>query len=212
MQEPTEPETPGDHEDPAELLRRARGGDAQAQDRLFALYQERVLRRVRRRMGPALREFDQSIDIAQSAMGDAVRDLDRFRGQDEQELLRWMAVLVENKLRNRARRWNARDRMSPLVAAAAGEDSIAPDPAGKQETPSEVAGRVERIARVHAAIAELPEERRRVIELRDLEQRPWADVAAILGITVKAAERRHARARVQLAALLAREGEDDSLA
>jgi RNA polymerase sigma-70 factor (ECF subfamily) len=192
-------------EDPEELLRRAQAGDTLAGSQLFTRYEAQILAIVRRRLGPGLRQHVESVDVAQSVIGDAVGGLPHFEARGEAALVRWLAGIVENKLRNLARK---RDRQGPVTPIGPEDSSLsspaALDPTAPFPAPPEEVERAESIDQVRRAVALLPEEWRQLVELRDYQRLSWAEVAHALDLTEKAAQSRHARARVRLASLLAR--------
>ena len=75
-------------------------------------------------------------------------------------------------------------------------------------SPTQQAQRKEQRERVRRALERLAERDREVLVLRNLEQLPVADTAAVLGISAGAVKVRHLRALERLRALL--EGEDES--
>lgn len=196
----------------AELLSRAKQGDEDAQDQLLALAQDRILGQVRARIGPGLRRELESVDVQQSVLKDAVRDLPQLRGEDEKALWGWLGQLVENKLRKKARDAGRLKRDGgPQVRLDETTPSGAPaiEPQGRDATPSVVVQTAEEVARVHAALARLPEHYARVFELRTIDGLGWAEVAERTGQTVKAAQGVFARAQARLATELGA-GSDDA--
>jgi RNA polymerase sigma-70 factor, ECF subfamily len=74
--------------------------------------------------------------------------------------------------------------------------------ASEEARPDERAQVEERAARVRQAVAGLPEELRQPLILSVYEELPQAEIAAIMGCSVKAVETRLYRARQQLRTIL----------
>lgn len=189
--------------DSVELVRAAQGGDRAALGALMERYYPRVLGIVRARLGDELRRNTESLDVAQEAFGQAVRAFERFELRDEDGFVKWMAQLVENRVRDlakyqgRAKRDAGREvHLESLLAAAS--TSRAFDPADSGATPAELVARAEEQARALAALAALPEGQREVLRLRAAGVE-WTQIAQKLGLgSVGAARGLHARAALAL--------------
>ena len=81
------------------LLREARAGDSGAREELFGRLYPQLHEMVRRRMGQRLRRADESVDVVQSVITDALGELERFEPRGDGALLRWLTRIAENKLR-----------------------------------------------------------------------------------------------------------------
>jgi RNA polymerase sigma-70 factor (ECF subfamily) len=93
-----------------------------------------------------------------------------------------------------------RGRRAGSVARAQGDDTLARF-ADSITSVSRAAARDEGLARLVQAIDALPEEDRQLVLLRGIEERPFVEVAATLGIAVEAATKRWERLRTRLQAL-----------
>jgi RNA polymerase sigma factor (sigma-70 family) len=197
----------------AALVERAKSGDRAASDELFRRLTPDVLARVRRKMGGKLRASEQSVDIEQSVLGHLFDNLERIDFRTEGEFHALLEKYVVNKLREKTRRQDYGDRSPDRVVPVGptgGDDSMerGVDPAHSGNSPSMVVEAGERRDRVLAFVAQLPERERRLVTLRDIEQRDWDEVVRLSGeSTKKAAQQCHARAQARLAALMV--DEDD---
>jgi len=82
------------------LVTLAKSGDQSALNQLCKVYNERVLRIVRMRMGPELRTKLESMDLVQDAFISALRSLENFTYKNEGDFLRWVSKIAENRLRD----------------------------------------------------------------------------------------------------------------
>jgi len=197
------------NEDPnrtEELVARAQAGDAEAREALFAKVEASVLELVRRRLGRRLRMRVESVDVAQSALGDAARGIDRFEDRGEGAFRRWLGRIVENKLRHAARRMQHGDRDPARVQPIQPAETDSPG----FEPPADVSGLVTRLVRdeerrhLRGAIAALPEREARLIRLR-LRGLSWEEVVEQADeASVKAAQGCYARAMARLLAVFGR--------
>ena len=155
---------------------------------------------VRLRLGRALRAREDSIDIAQSVVREALEDADRFSGGDD-GLRAWLCKRAENKIRDRGRFW-ARQRRDSAKETAQADDPELIDAYGSLLTPSRVAAGREELARVEEAFAKLSEDQRRVILLARVANLSHAEVALAMDRTEIATRSLLSRAIARLAMLL----------
>lgn len=180
----------GDAADAPELLDRLRTGDARAFETFVASHQHRVYRIALRMLGGAA----EAEEVAQEAFLRAHRGLAEFRG--ESKLSTWLYTIVSRLCLNRLA---SRDG----TAVRRGEEILlrVADPGAGPEAHAE-RGELEKA--LHQAIAELPEERRIVIVLRDLEGLSYEEIARTLDLELGTVRSRLHRARMDLKDLLER--------
>jgi len=177
-----------------ELVARAQAGDDAARERLFARYYPRVFRVVRARMGARLRALEGPEDIVQNTCLAALGALERFEAREDAALIDWFARLVENQLRDAAKHHGALRRDAGRAVPL---DSVEP-PSGAP-TALERLSQEEQARLLDECIAELPDEYREAIVLRDHASASWALVAERLGRPTEGAARElHRRAQVRL--------------
>ena len=168
----------------AEFLSRLRAGDRRAFEELVRTQQHRVYGLALRMLGnPA-----EAQDIAQEAFLRAHRGLAEFRG--EARLSTWLYAIVSRLCLNRlagSERRLARDGEETLARIA--DARPGPDQAFEQ-------GELEEA--LHRAIGELPEERRIVVVLRDVEGLAYEEIADVLDLPVGTVRSRLHRARFDL--------------
>ena len=199
----------GDLDATIELVQRAKGGDAGALEALLDRYQPRVRQLVRQRLGGQLRQELDSGDMVQEAMVEVLEGFERFEMRDEDAFVKWLSVLVENRLRELSRfhRAQKRDLSRKVGLESPDEEKPAFEPVGRGETPSVEVGRAEFADHLREALKQLTERHRAVIVAKE-SGLAWAEVAEQLGLqTPEAARMLHARARVALLKALDPKGE-----
>jgi RNA polymerase sigma-70 factor, ECF subfamily len=154
------------------LLERARAGDMDAREQLVRLHLDDVYRLTYRVLGD--RELAQ--DAAQDAMVNALRALDRFRG--DASLRTWLLRIALNAARSVGRRRVRRREVSLVLASE--EPSRDADPAVRVEERMEV-DRVDRL------LQKLPPKQRLAVALRVQQGLSYAEIAATLGCSEGAA-------------------------
>jgi RNA polymerase sigma factor (sigma-70 family) len=194
--------------DPAELsdlIRRARSGEPAATDRLLSIYVEPLHRSIGKRMGRTIRQRVESMDIVQSAMGQALLELPRFEVRGPGSLFRWLRRVAENTLHRECEYWRAQRRRIGLEVPLgdSGSASDGPVPAGGDPTPSSVVAHREREAFVRAEVERLEEPLRTVITLHQSGLSD-AQIALRLGRSDDAVRRLRHRALQSLAQRLER--------
>lgn len=162
-----------------ELVKRAQLGDADAFDKLIAHHQERVFALAYRMLANA----DDAADVQQETFVQAWRNLRKFRRNAA--FSTWLHRITVNLCLSHRRRRQT-EPLEPYM-----QESI------PSSEPCGVAclQRAEMRARVRQAITSLPPHYRVLIVLRDMEERPFDEIAQILSCSVQSARTRLARAR-----------------
>lgn len=164
----------------------AKNGDPDAFDELVHLNTATMYRLAYRIVGSS----SEAEDVVQDAWISIWRKLGEFRG--ESRLSTYLYRVTVNSARMHLRR-NRRVLPSALDLAVADDEWRGPE------------RRVEhslRVQAVYTAVQELGVDQRLAVVLRDLEELSYADVAAILGISVSAVKSRLHRGRAKLAEAL----------
>jgi RNA polymerase sigma-70 factor (ECF subfamily) len=173
--------TPGDS---PELLSRLRAGDRRAFEELIRTHQHRVYAVALRMLGNAA----EAQDVAQEAFLRAHRGLAEFRG--EARLSTWLYAIASRLCLNRLTRSERR-------LARHGEETLARLVDGAPG-PHQALERGELEEALHRAIGELPEDRRIVVILRDVEGLAYEEIAEALELPVGTVRSRLHRARLDL--------------
>lgn len=176
----------------AVLVARARAGDAQAYDLLYARLAPRLRRWAAGRMPHPVRDGLETVDLMQDAFVAVFRQLDRIEPRFEGALYAYLRRAVLNRIRDQIRRAGARDR-----ALEEAEPWHVAEPSPLAHT----IGR-EALARYEAALERLPEGDREAVVARLEMDCTYDELAAALGkpsadaarMTVKRALTRLARA------------------
>jgi RNA polymerase sigma-70 factor, ECF subfamily len=173
-----------DGADSPAFVDRLRAGDARAFEELVASHQHRVF-------GVALRMLDNAAEaeeLAQETFLRAHASLAEFRG--EARLSTWLYAIVSRLCLNRLASADRR--------VARPGDEVLLEVADAGAGPQASAEREELRAALHRAIADLPEERRVVVILRDLEGLAYDEIARALGLEPGTVRSRLHRARMDL--------------
>jgi RNA polymerase sigma-70 factor (ECF subfamily) len=177
-------------EDPeVRLMLRARDGDAEAFAQLVRAYSRRVVGYFCRQMG----DRAEAEDLAQ----DVFLRLYRSRGRYEPKARfgTWVFRIMQNVARN-AMRYRRRHPVVRLAVGSGGGGEALLFDAG--DSPSRPLERAEVAEVVRAAVAGLAGRQRTAVELHQFRNHTYAEVAAELDLTPKAAKSLLYRARNQL--------------
>lgn len=174
-----------------DLVRRIQSGDEEAWNELYRLYHDELLFAVRANLGQKLRTALQSEDVLQSVALEAFRALPAFEHRGKGSLRGFLHRLVLNKIRDRADTYSAKKRSGGIALTDSVEQRLA--------TPAELAYHdSDRFQRLEHGLSQLPPDMRRVILLRKLEGRDYADVAIEMERTETAVRRLFSRAMARL--------------
>lgn len=167
------------------LVRRARDGDFNAFEQLFDRHRTLVYRFAYQMTS----RRDDAEDVVQEAFVRAYQNLHRYR--DEAKFTTWLLRIVTNLCTDQARMSQRRTALEQQEAAGALDWMTS----GESEDPVQNLEADRRKIALRKALNALPIHHRSVIILRDIEEREYPDMAAILGCTVGGAKLRVLRAR-----------------
>ncbi len=168
-----------------DLLRKARGGDEAARDRLFAVCRNYVSIAARAEMASWLKSKVDASDLVQQTFLEAHRGLANFRGTTEGEWLCWLKQILVHNAADFVRRYHGVEKRSAgrEVSLASSEESgrNAPQLSDGGPSPSQLVMQKELQLQVADAVARLPEDYQEVVILRNLQQLPFDEVAERMG-------------------------------
>ncbi|TAH37195.1 MAG: sigma-70 family RNA polymerase sigma factor [Planctomycetota bacterium] len=171
-----------------ELVTRASAGDSSVLPELVRRYLPGLRRYVRHHAGGLILRREASEDLVQSACREMLERLadERYQFQGEAQFRQWLYQAALFKIQDRRRYHGAqrrdpdREARRPQLSSAEALSSVLFHDAG---TPSEAAARRERIVRLQAALEQLPERYRTVLDLAYRDELPHEEIAARLDIT-----------------------------
>jgi RNA polymerase sigma-70 factor (ECF subfamily) len=190
------------------LLAQARAGEPQALGRLLERYRGYLAILARVQIGRRLQRKVEAADLVQETFLEAHRAFPRFRGRSEAELVHWLRQILAARVAMLVRHYfGTQRRNAELERELADELDQSSRLLGgafvaSGTSPSQGAARREQADILAVALAQLPEDYRKVIRLRHLEGLTFPDVARQMGRSVDAVEKLWARALVQLRRLL----------
>ncbi len=168
------------------LARTARGNDPRELDRLFGACRNYLQVVARAQVESWLRAKVDASDLIQQTLLEAYRDFKRFNGTTEGEWLAWLRQILTHNALNFVRQFNATGKrqigrefsVDQLQAEGSGPGLVLAAPG---ESPSENCLRRERELLLADALAQLPEDYREVISLRNLQRLSFDEVAQRMG-------------------------------
>jgi RNA polymerase sigma-70 factor (ECF subfamily) len=179
------------------LVERAVAGDQAAFELLVIKYQ----RRVERLIGRMVRQSNLVEDIAQETFIKAYRALHQFRG--DAQFYTWLYRIAVNT----AKKFLLELKRDPVVLQSDLQPSDDDDetfyPATESitsETPESVLAAKEIAAEVNAALAELPDDLRQALTLREMEGMSYEDIAEVMNCPLGTVRSRIFRAREAVSA------------
>jgi RNA polymerase sigma-70 factor, ECF subfamily len=167
----------------------ARAGNGSALGRVLELCRPYLLAIANADLDSDLQAKAGASDLVQQSLMEAQQAFERFAGQSQDELLAWLKRILKNNLVDFFRRF--RDAPARNLDREASLDHEGADGL-RQQIPSEASSpldnlvAVEKKVALEEALARLPEEYRRVIDLRHREGKSFPEIGAALGKTDEA--------------------------
>lgn len=166
-----------------ELVHAFRGGDIAAFDELTIRWERRIRGAAYRLLG----SDEEARDVSQEAFLKAYRGLGAFKG--EAKFSSWLYQIGLNLCRDRLRRRKVRS----FVSIDAIDEKFSPLPARRATAYDDVLARD--VARaVSEALAELPDEEREVVILKEYQDMTFVEIAEVLGVPTSTVKTRLYRA------------------
>jgi RNA polymerase sigma-70 factor, ECF subfamily len=156
------------------LVEKTLEGDGEARGELLERLRPRLVLWSASRMSPTLRAKIDPEDMAQEILMALHKAIDDFEGDPGPAFRGWLFRVAENRIRDAAKHWNAAKRKTITRRPFT------------QTSPSGAAARKEAVTRLREAMDKLPEDYRRVIQLRRLEERDTDEVAELMERTENA--------------------------
>ena|SRR5688572_27087016 len=180
----------------ADLLSRARAGDAEAAGLLLEKYRPYLRLIAQRHLDQNLAARLDASDLVQQTCLSVLGRLPQFDGRDEAQFIAWLRTIHEHNIADAIR-----DHLRSAKRAAGREVSLDAEQLAAQLRASSPSQRVlvgESAARLAAALAELPDDQREAVRLRYLEGRSLAEIAGRTSRSVVAAAGLVKRGLIQL--------------
>ena len=183
------------------LVEKAKNGDDEAFGALVGAYETFVYHMAVRVLIASGGSMADGEDVAQDVFIKAWRSLDSFRG--ECAFSTWLYRITVNTAKDKIRSNNRRRTISLTTTDDDGEDVEIDVPVtAADEIPEMAYERRENIKAVREAIEKLPDEMRRILILRDLEDLSYTDIADLLGLEIGTVKSRLNRSRAALKKIL----------
>ena len=168
------------------LLQRALSGSDSGLGELLESFRASMLAFAGRRIDGQLRRRISSSDVVQETMLTAREKFTSFRGTHPIEFQQWLHRLLFSTLVDGIRRHRTAEKRRTDREDEASVGTII----GSAPSPSRVASDNEQAARLLQALQQLPEEDRRIVQLRYLDNWSFEQIATELGVSVATAWRR----------------------
>ena len=181
------------------VIRRVQNGDANAFEALVSAYEKNVYNLALRMMGNA----QDAEDMAQEAFLKAYNSLPSFRGDSKFSV--WLYRIVSNVCLDQLRKKSKRPTVSLSMEDEDGEETQLdlPDTA---QSPEEVLEKKLTREAVRRGLAQLPEDARQILLLREIQGLSYEEIGETLGLEAGTVKSRIFRARKRLCAFLLEDG------
>jgi RNA polymerase sigma-70 factor (ECF subfamily) len=150
----------------------------------YDVYAERILLFLVRRV----LDVDTAFDLLSETFATALERRHQFRGSTAEEEQGWLYSIARSELSHFWR--DGRVERTALARLGVGVPALS-DP--EIERIEQLAGINDLVPALHDAMASLPEDQRRAVELRVVEEHGYSEVATILGVSEQTARARVSR-------------------
>ena len=181
------------------VIRRVQRGDANAFEYLVAAYEKNVYNLALRMTGSP----EDAEDMAQEASLKAYSSLDSFRGDSKFSV--WLYRIVSNVCLDFLRRQKKRQSFSLSMEDDDGEQTELELPDLSRLPEEELEKKLTRDA-VRRGLAQLPEDARQILLLREIQGLSYEEIGETLGLEPGTVKSRIFRARKKLCAFLLADG------
>ena len=182
-----------------QLIRRVQAGETEAFEELVRAHEKTVYNLALRMTGNP----QDAEDMAQEAFLKAYRSLPDFRGESKFSV--WLYRIVSNVCLDLLRRQQRRPTVSLTVEDEEGDEAQWEVPDERYSPERLLEQKLTREA-VRKGLAELPEEQREILLLREIKGLSYEEIGEILSLEPGTVKSRIFRARKKLCAFLLREG------
>lgn len=186
------------------LIAAAKDGCSQAMDQLIRECQPHLLAIANVEIDTRLSPKVGASDIVQNSILSAQRCIGDFQGDNREELLAWLRGILIKDLKQTHRHYQAAKRHvgreRPLR-----DDNFAienDEPLDQGQSPSMAAAEREQEERLYRAMRVLSDQERQVIELRNWQRLPFADIGQRMDRSAEAARKLWSRAIIRLQRLM----------
>ncbi len=186
-----------------ELISAARAGSADAASVLIEQCRDYLLLIAGEDLGQHLNAKLGASDVVQQTLVSAWQNFQQFRGETQEELAGWLRQILKNDLLNAHRYFQTTQRRDARREHRLNDSRlIQPDLVDQGHTPGTDALIHEQEMQLERAMAQLPENYRQVIRLRNWQEMPFSDIGRQLGMSSEAARKIWSRAIERLADLI----------
>ena len=181
------------------MIRRVQHGDVDAFGLLVTAYEKNVYNVALQMLG----NREDAQDIAQEAFLKAYNSLSSFRG--DSKFSSWLYRIVSNLCLDFKRRQGRRPSSSLTVEDDDGEN-VQLDIADESQSPETLLERKLTREAVRRGLAELPDEQRQILLLREIQGLSYEEIGEAMGLEAGTVKSRIFRARKKLCAYLLKDG------
>ncbi|MFT6396515.1 MAG: RNA polymerase sigma-70 factor (ECF subfamily) [Bradymonadia bacterium] len=182
--------------DESKLIKRLKKRDERAFATMVQLYQNRVFGLVFRMLG----DRAEAEDLAQEVFVTVFKSIDSFRG--DSKFSTWLYRIATNHCKNRIKYLQRRHHKRTKDIDDTNETEFTSPLTPRSTRPDEMAGARQLEKIIQQSLAELDEEHRVVIILRDIDHLSYTEIAEITGVAEGTVKSRIFRGRASLRALV----------
>ncbi len=190
------------------LVSRAKKGDMSAISSLYRLYEKRLKKAVRIRVGDKLRRRTESNDLIQSVWKDVLSNMNGFEYRGQDSFFRWLLTRIIHKIQDKGRYFTAEKRNMKKEKPLCRENSFtrgSPLPPARGPTPSHVVSVDEQLNRLMRILDRLPDSQRQAVVFRMRDEMTFEEIGRKINRSSEAARKLYSRGVKKIGDIILRE-------
>lgn len=194
-----------DHE-LTQLILNAKSGDSAAMNDLLTSCRGYLLSIANDEMGKDIQAKLGSSDIVQETCIKVANKFGDFRGESPAELFGWLRTILQNNMTDARRRFKGAEGRDVSREASIDQGKSTFDRAAQltleQMTPGSTASFDEQVSILKSSMEKLPDDYRQVLEMRNWQRLPFAEIGKAMNRSEEAARKLWSRAVTSLTELM----------
>jgi RNA polymerase sigma-70 factor (ECF subfamily) len=190
------------------LVAKAKEGDQEAVSALYRLYEFRLKKAVKKKLGSKLRGRLETMDLVQSVRKDVLLDVKAFDYRGPDSFFHWLLTCIIRKIQDKGRYFSAGKRDLDKEQRIHTGGVLPGEHEAGGPSPSQAAIADEHLERLMRLLDKLPELQRKALVLRMRDEMEFDEIGKRMGKSPEAVRKLYSRAMKRIGDLMYKEKKD----